>query len=378
MKPAFNFASVFSAILLGSASTFSLYGQPANDMFSNRIVISGTNVTVTGSNVGATREEPDEPYNSYDAGGASVWWSWTAPGDGTVTISTAGSGFDTTLGLYTGTIVTNLIWLDGNDDDEDAQVFTSKVVDEVSAGETYQISVDGYNKMDFPYTGNIVLSVVWTPAPPPQPAPAWSLPDPYGAVVYSTQFAGKVVILDFWSTWCGACLAGIPDLVALQAKYGNDGLVVIGPNVSWSEDTVGDVIDFWYTFTPSINYEFLMSNTSMEAGFGYISLIPSTFVIDRQNLIQKKYVGTQSYSTLEKRILPLLYSNMRLNSQWNGSLLTLRWPTNAATFTLESAVNLKTGPWTVWPTLPTLVGSSNVVQVPATNAARFFRLRLPL
>ena len=238
--------------------------------------------------------------------------------------------------------------------------------------------MDGYNKMDFPDTGNIVLSVVWTPAPPPQPAPAWSLPDPYGAMVYSTQFAGKVVILDFWATWCPACLAGIPDLVALQAKYGNDGLVVIGPNVSWSEDTAGDVIDFWYTFTPSINYEFLMSNTSMEARFGYISFIPSTFVIDRQNLIQKEYVGTQTYSTLEKRILPLLYSNMRLNSQWNGSVLTLRWPTNAVIFTLESAVNLKTGPWTVWPTLPTLAGSSNVVQVPATNAARFFRLCLPL
>src|SRR5664280_641951 len=71
--------------------------QPANDMFANRIVITGTNVVVTGSNVGATRET-GEPYHAGNTGGASIWWSWTAPRVGTVTISTAGSGFDTILG----------------------------------------------------------------------------------------------------------------------------------------------------------------------------------------------------------------------------------------------------------------------------------------
>ena len=83
-------------ILIGLGASFS-QGQPANDMFANRTVITGTNVLVSGSNAGATREA-GEPYHAEMTGGASVWWSWTAPSVGTVTISTAVSSFDTLLG----------------------------------------------------------------------------------------------------------------------------------------------------------------------------------------------------------------------------------------------------------------------------------------
>ena len=75
--------------------------QPANDMFANRKVITGTNITAAGSNTGATRET-GEPFHAGVSGGASVWWSWRAPTQGIVTISTAGSSFDTVLGVYTG------------------------------------------------------------------------------------------------------------------------------------------------------------------------------------------------------------------------------------------------------------------------------------
>src|SRR5512140_350006 len=75
--------------------------QPANDMFANRTSISGTNITVFGSNIGASKEY-GEPYHGGDAGGASVWWTWRAPSSGNVRISTAGSNFDTLLGVYTG------------------------------------------------------------------------------------------------------------------------------------------------------------------------------------------------------------------------------------------------------------------------------------
>src|ERR1039457_3552368 len=104
-----------ATVLIGLGASLS-QAQPANDMFANRIVITGTNIVVTGSSVGATRET-GEPYHAGNTGGASVWWSWKAPYVGTVTISTAGSSFDTLLGIYTGTSVSALTEVASNDDE---------------------------------------------------------------------------------------------------------------------------------------------------------------------------------------------------------------------------------------------------------------------
>src|SRR5687767_2782651 len=79
---------------------------PDNDNFATRIALVGTNATTTGSNVGATLE-PGELDPSFE-GGRSVWWSWTAPADGAVTMTTAGSNFDTLLAAYTGDTLSNL------------------------------------------------------------------------------------------------------------------------------------------------------------------------------------------------------------------------------------------------------------------------------
>ena len=71
---------------------------PANDRFSNRIVIPGTNTTVMGSNAAATKES-GEPNHAGNLGGSSVWWAWTAPANGEVRLTTDGSDFDTLLGV---------------------------------------------------------------------------------------------------------------------------------------------------------------------------------------------------------------------------------------------------------------------------------------
>ena len=100
-------------VVVGLGASFSR-AQPANDMLADRIVISGTDITVTGSNDGATWEV-GEPYHADMYGYTSVWWSWTAPSAGTVTISTAGSSFDTLLGVYIGSSVSALTEVAGND-----------------------------------------------------------------------------------------------------------------------------------------------------------------------------------------------------------------------------------------------------------------------
>ncbi|MFO0975973.1 MAG: trypsin-like serine protease [Planctomycetaceae bacterium] len=116
----------------------------SNDKFANRRPISGALATVTGSNIGATKET-GEPNVLGVSGGKSVWWTWTAPASGTVTLSTAGSSFDTTLGVYRGTAVNGLTLVKANDDENTNNgVYTSKLTFSAVKGQTYQILVDGY------------------------------------------------------------------------------------------------------------------------------------------------------------------------------------------------------------------------------------------
>jgi thiol-disulfide isomerase/thioredoxin len=367
MKSPFPWLPLLTMVAFGGCLA---QGQPANDMFANRITISGTNITVTGNNVDATAEAY-EPYHAGVDGWTSVWWSWTAPTNNVATISTAGSSFDTVLAVYTGSSLLSLIEVASNDDDPELEVLTSKVAFNAVAGQTYQIAVDGF----YGDWGSITLQLQLgppPPPPPPPPAPAWTLPDVYAQIVASTNFAGKVVLLNFWATWCGPCIAEIPDLISLQQQYRGDGLAIIGAS---TDDYPETVLGFMGT-TP-LNYQVVMSDSATEFAYGGISGIPTTFIISRQNLIMKKFVGSQSRSTFERALIPLLYGNTRLSPQLNGSQLALRWPTSSLSFTLESALPTMPLVWTNWPTLPTIVNGSNLVQVPATNKCRLFRLRMP-
>lgn len=126
--------------------------KPRNDDFAGRTVIGAVPASVRGSNANASKQEGEPEHETI--GGSSVWFSWTAPSSGAFTISTAGSEIDTLLSVYTGTELSKLKRIAGNDDDKTDR--TSKVVINAVAGTTYQIAVDGYRGA----SGNYKLTIV--------------------------------------------------------------------------------------------------------------------------------------------------------------------------------------------------------------------------
>ena len=121
-----------------------------SDSFSSASGIRGASGQATGSNAGASKE-PGEPDHAGRSGGASLWWRWTAPASGTVTIDTAGSDFDTLLAVYTGGAVDVLTAVASNDD---AVGLQSEVRFTAQQGVVYHVAVDGYDGA----TGSIVLN----------------------------------------------------------------------------------------------------------------------------------------------------------------------------------------------------------------------------
>jgi hypothetical protein len=123
------------------------------DNFADRTTVSTLNGLGRGSNVGATRET-GEPKHAGKTGGKSVWLTWRAPASGIVTMTTAGSSFDTLLAVYTGTNLNALTMIAS--DDDSGGFLTSKVTFNAQVGVDYQIAIDGLNGA----SGDIVLSWV--------------------------------------------------------------------------------------------------------------------------------------------------------------------------------------------------------------------------
>ena len=130
----------------GAQNLYGPLGIPANDKFANAIavVLSNGTAKVTGYNTNATKET-GEPRHADNAGGHSVWWKWTAPSSGAITIDTRGSYSDTTLGIYTGTALASLIKIASNDDIDEGVVQASTVTFNAVGGTIYYLAVDGFD-----------------------------------------------------------------------------------------------------------------------------------------------------------------------------------------------------------------------------------------
>jgi len=139
---------------------------------------------------------------------------------------------------------------------------------------------------------------------PAAAAPAWKLKDLDGNVVSSDQFKGKVVVLDFWATWCPPCRAEIPGYIALQKKYGKDGLVIIGVSCDQDKNAVQTVKTF--VAKSGMNYVVVMADDEIQAAFGGMDAIPTTFLIDRAGQLRERKVGAEPEAAYEQTILKYL------------------------------------------------------------------------
>ena len=133
-------------------------------------------------------------------------------------------------------------------------------------------------------------------------APGWELPALDGHTVDSTNFKDKVVVLDFWATWCPPCRAEIPDFIALQTKYAAQGLMVVG--VAVDSSALKTVKAFAQTM--GINYPVVLADDKTVAAFGGIDGLPTTFIIDRTGHIVTQHLGYTAPAVIEDEIKKLL------------------------------------------------------------------------
>ena len=133
-------------------------------------------------------------------------------------------------------------------------------------------------------------------------APDFTLQNVDGKNVSLSDYKGKIVIVDFWATWCPPCRKGIPDLIDLQKHY-KDKVAVIGISVD-RENTKDGVPAFVNKM--GINYPVVYFNDKVINDFGGIEAIPTTFIIDQQGNITKKMVGLYPKSEFEKELNNLI------------------------------------------------------------------------
>jgi len=115
-----------------------------------------------------------------------------------------------------------------------------------------------------------------------------------------SQFYGKVVIVDFWATWCPPCTKEIPHFIELQEKYKNE-VQFIGLNVGEKESDIREFIK-----SIGINYIVGYSNERIEKLFGGISGLPTTFIIGKDGKVKAKAIGYRSKEWFEKQIISAL------------------------------------------------------------------------
>jgi hypothetical protein len=267
--------------------------RPSNDNFAAAFGINGSQGTTNGTNVRATKET-GEPNHAGNAGGASVWYNWTAPANGSVTIDTIGSSFSTLLGVYTGTTVSSLTSIAS--DNGSAGNGASRVTFAASSGTTYRIAIDGVSGA----TGTLILD--WF-----QPAAPDFLVQPQSQAIYH----GNNVTFT-------ASAIGTPN-PTYQWRFN-------GANITGATSTSYSITGV--QTTAAGNYTVVASNTS-----GSVTSAVATLTV----LVSQATLGSSTVTNNTFKFTISQVSGLNYIVQANTNLATTNWvalTTNTAPFTI--------------------------------------------
>jgi len=123
-----------------------------------------------------------------------------------------------------------------------------------------------------------------------KPAPEFTLKDADGKVVRLADYKGKVVLLDFWATWCGPCKIEIPWFIELQRNHRDRGFEVLGIAM----DDEGWEVVKPFVARMQMNYRIVIGNDTTAQLYGGVEALPTTFLIDREGRIAATHVGLTS------------------------------------------------------------------------------------
>jgi peroxiredoxin len=131
----------------------------------------------------------------------------------------------------------------------------------------------------------------------------FTLKDPAGANVKLADYKGKVVLLNFWATWCAPCKVEIPEFVETYSKYRDRGFVILGV-LSQDDPPQQELQAFMSQF--KMNYPVMREHAQLEESLGELWALPTSYVIDRQGHVCSKHTGMFSKEDLEREINGLL------------------------------------------------------------------------
>jgi peroxiredoxin len=154
-------------------------------------------------------------------------------------------------------------------------------------------------------------------------APEFSLKDLNGNKLDLADYKGKVVLLDFWATWCGPCRVEIPGFVELQERYRDQGLAVIGV---LHQDEPSNVPEFYKEF--KMNYPVAIGDADEKVAglYGCCLGLPTTFVIGRDGRIYAKHEGAGPFGMFEQEVKALLAANPTAEAPGFGQTINLGDP----------------------------------------------------
>ena len=133
-------------------------------------------------------------------------------------------------------------------------------------------------------------------------APNFSLKDADGNAVNLADYRGKVVLINFWATWCGPCEAEIPWFIEFEKKYKDQGFAVLG--VSMDDDGWKSVRP--YVASHKINYRIMIGSEVVSQQFGAIESLPTSFMLDRAGRIASNHIGLVDKVDYQNEIVKLL------------------------------------------------------------------------